>query len=93
MVRTTAELRCLPACLPASRWLFIALSSRRDGIARLTAPTDPPPTAHLAGLMQASFYFGYMLMVCYAFFLMLGSVGFRASLAFVRHIYKAIKCE
>lgn len=86
-----------------------------------------------AGLMQASFYFGYMLMVCYGeclqrpspeepalcmhhgadlaaraagtaapnsvpappspppaagFFLMLGSVGFRASLAFVRHIYK-----
>ncbi|KAI7835337.1 hypothetical protein COHA_010761 [Chlorella ohadii] len=45
------------------------------------------------GLMQASFYFGYMLMVCYGFFLMLGSVGFRASLSFVRHIYKAIKCE
>ncbi|KAL4853449.1 Transmembrane 9 superfamily member 3 [Chlorella vulgaris] len=45
------------------------------------------------GLMQASFYFGYMLMVCYGFFLMLGSVGFRASLGFVRHIYKAIKCE
>lgn len=78
------------------------------------------------GLMQASFYFGYMLMVCYGeracaegrgavqserrapltprlhpptrhrppgFFLMLGSVGFRASLGFVRHIYRAIKCE
>jgi hypothetical protein len=45
------------------------------------------------GLMQASFYFGYMLMVCYAFFLMLGSVGFRASLAFVKHMYKSIKCE
>ena len=27
-------------------------------------------------------------MVCYGFFLMLGTVGFRASLAFVRHIYK-----
>ena len=43
--------------------------------------------------MQASFYFGYMFVVCYAFFLMLGVVGYRASLTFVRHIYRAIKCE
>lgn len=47
----------------------------------------------MSGLMQTSFFFGYMLMVCFAFFLMLGTVGWRASLTFVRHIYKAIKCE
>jgi len=45
------------------------------------------------GFMQASFFFGFNAIVCYAFFLMLGSVGFRASHLFVRHIYKAIKCE
>lgn len=28
------------------------------------------------------------LQVCYAFFLMLGTVGYRASLMFVRHIYR-----
>ena len=43
--------------------------------------------------VQASFYFGYMFVVCYAFFLMLGTIGYRASLTFVRHIYRAIKCE
>eukprot|EP00898_Chlorokybus_atmophyticus_P005779 jgi/Chlat1/6201/Chrsp44S05799 len=47
----------------------------------------------MTGLMQTSFFFGYMGAVCYGFFLMLGSVGYRASLLFVRHIYRAIKCE
>eukprot|EP00897_Mesotaenium_endlicherianum_P009077 jgi/Mesen1/8198/ME000442S07474 len=47
----------------------------------------------MTGFMQTSFFFGYMSCVCYGFFLMLGSVGFRASLMFVRHIYRAIKCE
>jgi hypothetical protein len=45
------------------------------------------------GLMQTAFYFGYNFIVCYALFLLLGFVGWRASLAFVRRIYRAIKCE
>ncbi|CAI5485848.1 unnamed protein product [Closterium sp. Naga37s-1] len=47
----------------------------------------------MTGFMQTSFFFGYMACVCYGFFLMLGAVGFRAALLFVRHIYRAIKCE
>ena len=47
----------------------------------------------MSGFMQTSFFFGYMGLICYGFFLMLGTVGYRASLLFVRHIYKAIKCE
>ncbi|CAM6118491.1 unnamed protein product [Calypogeia fissa] len=47
----------------------------------------------MSGWLQGSFFFGYMGCVCYGFFLMLGSVGYRASLLFVRHIYRAIKCE
>lgn len=47
----------------------------------------------MSGLMQTSFFFGYNALVCYAFLLMLGSVGFRASHIFVSHIYRAIKCE
>mmetsp|Transcript_1699 Transcript_1699/g.4580 ORF Transcript_1699/g.4580 Transcript_1699/m.4580 type:complete len:587 (-) Transcript_1699:241-2001(-) len=49
--------------------------------------------SEMTGLMQTSFFFGYNAVVCYAFFLMLGSVGFISSLTFVRHIYRAIKCE
>ncbi|KAK7276189.1 hypothetical protein RIF29_17324 [Crotalaria pallida] len=45
------------------------------------------------GFMQTSFFFGYMACICYGFFLMLGTVGFRASLIFVRHMYHSIKCE
>ncbi|GAQ91025.1 transmembrane 9 superfamily [Klebsormidium nitens] len=47
----------------------------------------------MTGFMQTSFYFGYMSIICYGSFLLLGAVGFRAALLFVRHIYKAIKCE
>eukprot|EP00210_Caulerpa_lentillifera_P004666 g4451.t1 len=43
------------------------------------------------GLLQTSFFFGYMGVVCYAVFLMLGSIGFNASLIFVRQIYRTIK--
>ncbi|GAA0138755.1 transporter [Lithospermum erythrorhizon] len=47
----------------------------------------------MSGFMQTSFFFGYMACICYGFFLMLGMVGFRAALIFVRHIYRSIKCE
>nr|XP_016505253.1 PREDICTED: transmembrane 9 superfamily member 2-like isoform X2 [Nicotiana tabacum] len=47
----------------------------------------------MTGFMQTSFFFGYMACICYGFFLMLGNVGFRAALFFVRHIYRSIKCE
>ncbi len=49
--------------------------------------------SEMKGFMQTCFYFGYMGLACYVFFLMLGMVGFRASLLFVRAIYKAIKCD
>ncbi|KAG5081203.1 hypothetical protein JHK86_005268 [Glycine max] len=47
----------------------------------------------MSGFMQTTFFFGYMACICYGFFLMLGTVGFRAALIFVRHIYLSIKCE
>lgn len=43
--------------------------------------------------MQLSFFIGYNACICYAFFLMLGSISFRVSLVFVRHIYSAVKSE
>ena len=47
----------------------------------------------MSGLMQTAFFFGYNGLLCYAFFLMLGAIGFRASALFVRHIYRALKCD
>ena len=41
-----------------------------------------------SGFLQGSFFFLYMLMVSYSWFLLLGTVGWRASLLFVRHIYR-----
>ncbi|KAK5830506.1 Putative phagocytic receptor 1b [Gossypium arboreum] len=47
----------------------------------------------MSGLLQFSFVFGYNACMCYAFFLMLGTVGFSSSLMFVRYIYRAVKSE
>jgi hypothetical protein len=45
------------------------------------------------GMLQGSFYFGYMAIISYAFFIMLGFVGFYSSLIFVKHIYGVVKCD
>jgi hypothetical protein len=47
----------------------------------------------MTGFLQASFYFGYMSILSFAVFLMLGSAGFRLSLVFVKYIYSRVKCD
>lgn len=42
---------------------------------------------------QSSFFFGYMGLVSYAFFIMLGYVGFASSMTFVKYIYGVLKCD
>ena len=49
--------------------------------------------SNMSGLLQLSFYFGYTGIVSYAFFLMLGSVGYFSSFVFVDKIYSAVKAE
>jgi len=47
----------------------------------------------MSGMLQASFFFGYMSAVCYFFFIMLGTVGFSSSLVFIRAIYKNLHMD
>ena len=47
----------------------------------------------MTGLLQSSFYFGYMAIVSFGFFLMLGSASFYLCLVFVKHIYSRVKCD
>lgn len=47
----------------------------------------------MSGVLQSSFYFGYMLIMSFGFFLMLGSAGFQFSLIFVKYIYSRVKCD
>ena len=49
--------------------------------------------SEMSGMLQGSFYFGYMSVISFAFFLMLGSAGFLFSLVFVRYIYSRIKSD
>lgn len=49
--------------------------------------------SNMSSFMQLSFFIGYNACMCYAFFLILGTISFRASLMFVRRIYQAVKSE
>jgi len=49
--------------------------------------------SHMDGLLQGSIFFGYMAVVAYAFFLMLGALGSFACQKFVKYIYSRVKCE
>lgn len=45
------------------------------------------------GTLQTLQFFGYTLLSCYVFFLMLGAVGYLASVKFIRYIYRNIKMD
>lgn len=49
--------------------------------------------SQMQGLLQTAFYFGYVLIACYGFFMMMATVGFISSLTFVKRIYRVIKCD
>lgn len=49
--------------------------------------------SNMDGILQLSFYFGYMSVVSLAFFLMLGFVGFYSAFEFVNYIYGAVKTD
>ncbi|GAY68272.1 hypothetical protein CUMW_262840 [Citrus unshiu] len=49
--------------------------------------------SNMSGFLQLSFFLGYNAAMCYAFFLILGSISFRASMIFVRRIYRVVKSE
>ncbi|XP_004241321.1 transmembrane 9 superfamily member 5 isoform X1 [Solanum lycopersicum] len=49
--------------------------------------------SNMSGVLQTTIFFVYNTCICYAFFLMLGTISLRASLMFTRHIYHAVKSE
>lgn len=49
--------------------------------------------SNMSGFMQLSFFFGYNGCMCFAFFLMLGTISFRVSLIFVQYLYHSVKNE
>ena len=49
--------------------------------------------SNMHGLLQTSFYFGYTGIVAYAFFMMLGFIGFMSSFSFITYIYGAVKTD
>ncbi|XP_041361751.1 transmembrane 9 superfamily member 1-like [Gigantopelta aegis] len=49
--------------------------------------------SNMSGMLQTIEFFGYTILTCYVFFLMLGTVSFFASLKFVRYIYVNLKMD
>ena len=48
---------------------------------------------NMSGFLQACFYFGYMALFCTALFILCGTLGVVGSTAFVKRIYRNIKCD
>ncbi|KAK9834844.1 hypothetical protein WJX81_003258 [Elliptochloris bilobata] len=48
---------------------------------------------NMTGFFQTCFYFGYTLMLCLGLAILCGAIGYLASAAFVRRIYRSIKCD
>jgi transmembrane 9 superfamily protein 1 len=49
--------------------------------------------SNMSGILQSLQFFGYTLLSCYIFSLMLGTVGYYSSLKFIRYIYLNIKMD
>jgi len=49
--------------------------------------------SEMNGILQSSYYFGYMAVISFAFILMFGSAGWHSSLFFVNYIYARIKLD
>jgi transmembrane 9 superfamily member 3 len=47
----------------------------------------------MTGVFQGCFYFGWSLLLCLSLGTATGAVGFLASAAFVRRIYRSVKCD
>lgn len=45
------------------------------------------------GLLQITFYYGYVLMMCFAVALLCGAIGYSASDMFTRRIYQNVKLD
>jgi hypothetical protein len=92
---------CLPACEPAHAdtffhtllccvlaYLWYQMHTFNDGDLHTLIYHHTCDLIITPACLQASFFFGYNALMCYALVLLFGSVGFRASLLFVRHIYR-----
>lgn len=49
--------------------------------------------SNMSGVIQTVEFFGYTILTCFAFLLMLGTVSFFASLKFIRYIYVNLKMD
>ncbi|KAH9605793.1 hypothetical protein KSS87_008975 [Heliosperma pusillum] len=50
-------------------------------------------TSDMSGFLQLTYFLGINFCICYAFFLMLAAISFRASSVFTSHLYNAFKRE
>jgi transmembrane 9 superfamily protein 3 len=47
----------------------------------------------MSGMMQTTYYFGYMGMFCFGLFILTGTIGFWGTNIFIRRIYQYIKSD
>jgi len=74
-------------------WLSFLASSSTSGYVFLYSIYYYHFKTKMSGLLQATYYFGYMSVVCLALGLMCGALGVAGASAFTRKIYSSIKVD
>ena len=75
------------------QWTSFSMAASTAGYVALYAAHYYLFKTRMSGLLQTAFYFGYTAMACLALGLMTGAVGYWAAGAFVRTIYRQVKCD
>jgi transmembrane 9 superfamily protein 3 len=70
-------------CMSASTALYVLIYSVHYFLTK----------TKMTGLFQTCFYFGYTMMLCAGLGLLTGAIGHVAAAAFVRMIYRNVKCD
>lgn len=79
--------------LAAFQWIPFGMSSSTALYVFLYALHYFMFKTKMTGLLQTAFYFGYSAMFCLGLALTCGAVGYIAAAAFVRTIYRNVKCD
>jgi transmembrane 9 superfamily protein 3 len=74
-------------------WASLGMAASTGGYVFLYAAHFYLFKTRMSGLLQTAFYFGYSAIGCGGLGLIAGAIGYASAAAFVRTIYRQVKCD
>ncbi|GBF93656.1 hypothetical protein Rsub_06759 [Raphidocelis subcapitata] len=75
------------------QWASFGMAGSTAGYVGLYAVHYYLFKTRMSGFFQTAFYFGYTSMICFGLALACGAIGYWTAAAFVRTIYRQVKCD